>query len=352
MTEDGESDIEVVLSVERCLVYVQVVLLNSKVKATAKKDIEKLASETGLNKTQLAKRAGTAASNVRAAINGDVVSGSVADAIAAALGKDTASLFKLSQDTTPLSVKTVIEHHRFISSVFAQAEKELLVPYNPARRATPPKLERKEADCFQPDEVLKILQCLESEPIKWQALTHLLIVTGCRRGEIAGLRWESVDWDNKQIKIERALLYSADKGIYSTTTKTGETRYIKLPDETMQLLRSYRSWHTELRFKNGDRWVDTGYMFTRDNGDVMHPDSITQWLSGFSERHDLPPIHPHKFRHTMASMLINDGADIVTVSKRLGHAKVSTTTDIYSHIIKEADAKAADSIADTLLRRA
>ena len=104
--------------------------------------------------------------------------------------------------------------------------------------------------------------------------------------------------------------------------------------------------------RNGDRWVDSGYVFVRDNGDMLHPDSVTQWLSGFSKKYDLPPIHPHKLRHTMASVLINDGADIVTVSKRLGHAKVSTTTDIYSHIIKEADAKAADSIADAILRRA
>ena len=324
----------------------------SAVKATAKKDIGKLISATGLNTTQFAKSAGTAATNIRAAVKGDTVSMKVADAISTALNKETENLFKLSQDTTPLSVKTVVEHHRFISAVFAQAEKELLIPYNPARRATPPKLDKKEADCFQPDEMVKILQCLETEPIKWQTLTHLLIVSGCRRGEIAGLRWESVDWENNQIKIERALLYSADKGVYESTTKTGEMRYIKLPDETMRLLKTYRSWQTELRFKNGDRWIDTGYVFTRDNGDALNPDSITQWLSGFAERHDLPPIHPHKFRHTMASMLINDGADIVTVSKRLGHAKVSTTTDIYSHIIKEADAKAADCIAESLLRRA
>lgn len=325
---------------------------NSRVKAIAKKDIGQLIAETGLSKTQFAERADTAASNVRAAIKGDAVSKAVADAISMALGKKTESLFKLVQDMTPLSVKTIIEHHRLISAIFTQAEKELLIPYNPARRATPPKLDRKEAECFQPDEILRILECLDNEPIKWKTLTHMLIVTGCRRGELAGLRWKSIDWDNSQIKVDRALLYSPEKGIYESTTKTGETRYIKLPEESLQLLKQYRAWHTELRFKNGDQWVNTDYVFTRDNGDVLHPDSITQWLSGFSKKYDLPPIHPHKFRHTMASMLINNGADLVTVSKRLGHKKVSTTTDIYSHIIKEADAKAAESIADELLRRA
>lgn len=92
-------------------------------------------------------------------------------------------------------------------------------------------------------------------------------------------------------------------------------------------------------------------MFVRDNGTALNPDSISGWLKGFEERHGLVDVHAHKFRHSMASILINQGTDIVAVSKRLGHATVSTTTDIYSHIIKEADAKSAECIADAYLRR-
>ena len=104
--------------------------------------------------------------------------------------------------------------------------------------------------------------------------------------------------------------------------------------------------------KNGDRWIESDYVFTRDDGGVMNPDNVTQWLGNFARKYGLPPIHPHKFRHTMASLLIYNGTDALTVSKRLGHAKVSTTTDIYSHVIKQADEQAAESIADVILRRA
>ena len=86
--------------------------------------------------------------------------------------------------------------------------------------------------------------------------------------------------------------------------------------------------------------------------DALNHDNATQWLSNFAKKYGLPPIHPHKFRHTMASLLIYNGTDTLTVSKRLGHAQVSTTTDIYSHAIKEADERAAESIADVILRRA
>lgn len=122
--------------------------------------------------------------------------------------------------------------------------------------------------------------------------------------------------------------------------------------ETIQLLKEYRAYHHGLRLKNGDRWLETDYVFTRDDGGVMNPDNVTQWLSNFAKKYGLPPIHPHKFRHTMASLLIYNGTDTLTVSKRLGHAKVSTTTDIYSHAIKQADERAAESIADVILRRA
>lgn len=83
----------------------------------------------------------------------------------------------------------------------------------------------------------------------------------------------------------------------------------------------------------------------------MSPDSITGWLNDFSTRHNLPHINPHAFRHTVASVLLANGTDIVTVSKQLGHASVITTGNIYSHIIEENEAKASECIADVLLRK-
>ena len=324
----------------------------SQVKATPKKDIAKLMKEKKLSAAALSRSTGIAASTFAPAIHGETVSQHTADALAAALGFKTEVLFKLAKDGSPLSTKTILEHHRLISTVMTQAEKEMLVQYNPAHRATPPKIERTEVDSFQPEELARIMECLDEEPIKWRTITHLLIVTGCRRGEIMGLRWDAIDWEGKQLRIDRALLYTPTSGIYEDTTKTGETRFIKIPEETVQLLRLYRAYFDGLRLKNGDRWIESGYVFTRDDGGIMNPDNVTQWLSGFARKHDLPPIHPHKFRHTMASLLICNGTDALTVSKRLGHSKVSTTTDIYSHAIKQADERAAESIADVILRRA
>lgn len=83
----------------------------------------------------------------------------------------------------------------------------------------------------------------------------------------------------------------------------------------------------------------------------MRSDVITGWLSEFSTRHNLPHITPHAFRHTVASVLLANGTDLVTVSKQLGHASVNTTESFYSHIIEENKAKASACIADVLLRK-
>ena len=93
-------------------------------------------------------------------------------------------------------------------------------------------------------------------------------------------------------------------------------------------------------------------MFTQYDGKPLHPDSVTNFLTKFSKKYDLPHINAHAFRHTMASLLYFNGMDSVSISKRLGHAQVSTTANIYAHIMQEADQKNADNLSDVLFKKA
>ena len=313
--------------------------------------IEEYMKENGLPKYKYAELAGTAVTNVNAVLNGNTVSVKTAEKVISPLKREVKQLFKIENDATPLSPKTVLEHHRLIHTVMSQAEKEMIILYNPASRATPPKADKKEARTLQPEELERVIDALQKEPLKWQCLTELLMTSGCRRGEVMGLTWENVDFDNNTIFVKYNLLYSAKTHkVYVDSPKTHETRYVTLPAETMQLLKSWKATQELEKKRCGDSWIDEEYefVFTRSDGLRMHPDSVTKWLSSFSKRNSLPALHPHLFRHSMASLLIAKNVDIVSVSKRLGHAKVSTTSDIYSHIIKEVDAKNAECIADVL----
>lgn len=250
---------------------------------------------------------------------------------------------------TGLSAKTILEHHRVISSILSQAVKEQLIPSNTAQRATLPKVPKHEMKAFEVEELQAILNALRKEPIKWQVMTNLLIATGARRGEILGLRWNCVDWENDRLYLRENRVYTAETGAISTTLKTGENRYVTVSATVMELLRQWQAEQAETF--SALKITPSDYILTAENGSPMHPDSPTDWLAKFSKRHGLPPIHPHMFRHTQASLLISEGVDILTVSKRLGHAKVSTTLDIYSHVLAKSDEKACSAIDSLLYRK-
>ncbi len=320
-------------------------------RATATADLSAILKERKWTREKLSLMAGISATTVTAACRLEKIRGDKAESIAAALDQPVNQLFALERDTAPLSAKSLLAHHRLIHTILHEAEREMLVAYNAASKATPPKDTKKEPNYFQPDQISQILDALNDEPLKWHLITHLLIVTGCRRGEIMGLKWEKIDFKSNQIRIDSALKYLPEVGVYEGDTKTGNTRRLYLPEETMQLLRQHRVDWLELKLKNGDRWKNTDYVFVQDDGRPMNPDSIGSWLTKFSQRHDLPHINPHAFRHTVASVLIANGTDVVTVSKQLGHQKISTTEDFYSHLIEKNKEQASECIATSLLRR-
>ena len=312
------------------------------VRAIAKHSLGRRFKEEHISKAELARRSSLGAMTITAALRGDPLRLTSAEAIARSMGYDVSDLFTIRNNEIPLSAKTVLEHHRLISMILSHADKEMVVPYNAAAKASPPRARKPKPDYFQPEEMEEIIQALEDEPIRWKAMTYLLIDTGCRRSEVMGLKWENVELDTGVITIETALLYTKEKGIYEGPPKNGQVRAVKLAPQSLALLKKYKLEQTRLRLLNGDRWVNSGYVFTKDDGQCMHPDSITYWLNQFSKKHNLPHIHPHAFRHTAASTMIANGVDLVTTAAELGHADATTTAMIYAHQIARQRAKAAD----------
>ena len=288
------------------------------------------------------------------AMKGRSVNQSTAEKIAAAFGMPADRLFSIQRNMKPLSAKTVKEHHRLIHTVLETAVKENLIPYNPAARATPPKCTAPKADYLEIEQVTEIMEHLEKEPLKWRTIVNLLIVTGVRRGEILGLCWSCINWEFSQVHIERCVYYQADRGVYTDIPKTEKSdRYIKLPAQTMELLRQYKEeyydkfvtdsgskWNSRLSLPDGKgemQVMDNDFVFVSESFDnlgyPLHPDSIAQWLDSFSKRYGLPHLHPHQFRHTAASLLYFNGLDTISIAGYLGHAQPSTTVNLlYGHI--------------------
>ena len=322
-------------------------------KAKAQVNLAAMLKAKKISRMAIAEASGMGAYTINAAVRGETVSKAAAVAVCDVLGCKIEKTFLVMEKNEPLSAKTILEYHRFIHTVLEQAVKEGLVPFNVASRATLPKASRKNANYFSESTVIAIRNALEEEPIRWKMLVHLYMITGARRGEILGLKWAAVDFARNRIHIENNVLYTVDRGIYEDTPKTeSSVRWITLPAETMVLLKKWKAYQEEERLRLGEYYQDRDFVFARDNGQPMHPDTVTDWMKKFSKRHNLPHINPHAFRHTMASLLYFNRVDSVSISKRLGHAKVSTTEDIYAHVIEAADQRNADILSDVFLKRA
>lgn len=244
-----------------------------------------------------------------------------------------------------LSAKTILYHHRVISSILNDAVEWQLIPFNPASRVKPPKVQKKQAACYDVVQVKAMLKALETEEPKYRVIVTLALLTGLRRGELMGLTWQDVDFDGGTLMVRQASQYLPGKGTFVKEPKNESSqRLLALPRVLINMLRQYKKEQAEHRLKVGDLWQGSDRLFTTWDGQPMHPDTISKWFPKFLKRHGLTPLTFHGLRHTTATVLINKGIPLKNVSGRLGHADVGTTGNIYSHFLQSADRVIADTL--------
>lgn len=275
----------------------------------------------------------------------------VALQICAAIEKKLDKVFT-PVDTKPLSERTVLQHHLILSTMFTDAVRWGLMRENPCSKVAPPKIENKK-EMRSLDEVglLRMLQCIENEPIKLQAMIMLPLVTGCRRGEIAGLEWGHLTGGN--VSIRQAASYTPKKGIFIKRPKNeSSVREIAIPASVVLLMKQYKRWQTEQRLKVGDQWIVNDWVFATWDGHIMHPDSFSSAFKDFIKRHNLPDLRLHDLRHTACTMLLHKGLNVKAVAARMGHANANVTLTVYAHALRSADQMAADMMEEIVSKSA
>ena len=244
------------------------------------------------------------------------------------------------------SHSTVLKIYTILHSLFKMAYRGDMIERNPMDKVERPKPRKDEVKSTQPDalsavEVNQVLTTLREEPLKWQALIHVLIDTGVRRGECCALRWENVDFKTGTLTISGNLCYTKDKGVYLDTPKNGKTRTVYVGEDTLALLRQLRLQQAESTISE---WV-----FTQENSaEPMHPQSPTRYMKRFSQRCGVSNLHPHILRHSFASIAITNGADIASVSEAMGHSDKAVTLRMYTHANQESISRASQIVRDAV----
>lgn len=248
------------------------------------------------------------------------------------------------------SEKTVKHHYTLVSEIFNSAIKWGYLNNNPNRNVTPIKVHKKEIKCYSPEEVAKLIEVLQREPIKYQAVIMLALDSGCRRGELTGLNWEDIDFEKSTININKATQYVAGYGTFEKSTKTDTSnRIVYITHTTIQILKKYKKEQNEKRLLLGDKWQESKRVFTTDYGEDMHPDRPYKILKQIIKKYNLKDITFHGLRHTSISLQISSGIQTQIISKRAGHSNISITHNIYSHFFDNGFKEVANKM-DTFLQ--
>lgn len=247
----------------------------------------------------------------------------------------------------PLCAKSIKNYISFVSSIFNYAIGLDMLSTNPCRDANIPPVKRPEREIYTVDEAQMFIdRLIENAPIMYQCYFILAIYSGFRRGELCGLTWGDIDFENHIITINKALYQITDKGTMLDTPKTAASnRSLKLGEEIFTFLRRLQEFYELESRRLGSQWHDNDFVFKRQDGSVISPLRPNEWLHSFCSKEGLKYVTPHSFRHLAASLMIESGASVKTVQACLGHSEAKTTLDIYAHAFAKAQAKASEAIA-------
>lgn len=240
---------------------------------------------------------------------------------------------------------TVRKIHDVLKCALNQAVKQDVILRNPANLVDPPPKPHREMAILSESQLSQLLVAARDHRL--EALFHLAITTGIRESEVLALKWSDLDWRKGSLKVERQLERSHGKGIQFSTPKTAfGKRSIKLGRKTIEILRRHYEHQQTERIAAGETWKEYDLIFPSSVGTPIQQHSLWRGYKNLLKQAGLPPFRFHDLRHTSASLMLNHDVPVIIVSRRLGHARASITSDVYGHLMPNMQDEAAEMIDD------
>ncbi|HBQ87201.1 MAG TPA: hypothetical protein DD811_12105 [Syntrophomonas sp.] len=256
-----------------------------------------------------------------------------------------------------LAPSTIQKYFHIISAMFTFAVDLGELKENPCSKVKPPKIPKRKPISLDKDPAIELLMALRYESLKYKCITLIAATTGERRGEIVGIGDSTLDLINCIIDVSRAIRHTKGRIFLKDPKSESSKRTTPFPMEIVPLLKEMVIARDKQREKCGDKWfnkvetkdgelVDNDLLFTQWNGKPMHPNSVDTWWTKFKERNTLPDnLTFHGLRHTNITQLIKSGVDVGTVADNAGHAKTSTTVDVYDDPLPSVKREVANKIS-------
>ena len=234
-----------------------------------------------------------------------------------------------------LSPKTVRNIHQVISSAMDFAKAQKLIAVNPTDGCALPKLEHREMKTLPVEQLASFLR--EAKESGVFEMYYIELATGLRRGELLGLKWEDLNLEQCTLRVQRQVSRINGEVVEAPLKTKNSYRTISLGEDAVGILK-----------KQKKKCGDSEYVFPSPTGGPISPDSVIQMLHRVLKRAGLPKVRFHDLRHTFATVALQNGVDIKTVSGMLGHYSAGFTLDTYAHVTTAAQREAAKTMGNIL----
>ena len=234
-----------------------------------------------------------------------------------------------------LSPKTVRNIHQVISSAMDFAKAQKLIAVNPTDGCALPKLEHREMKTLPVEQLASFLR--EAKESGVFEMYYIELATGLRRGELLGLKWEDLDLEQCTLRVQRQVSRINGEVVEAPLKTKNSYRTISLGEDAVGILKKQRK-----------KCGGSEYVFPSPTGGPISPDSVIQMLHRVLKRAGLPKVRFHDLRHTFATVALQNGVDIKTVSGMLGHYSAGFTLDTYAHVTTQAQREAAKTMGNIL----
>jgi len=228
------------------------------------------------------------------------------------------------------------------------AVKQRLIPYNPCLGVDLEEERREPAQVWTPDIVVAFLAHAESVNDRLAVLYRLVLLRGLRRGEVVPLRWSAVDMDERVLLVRENAPQIGGKVMLGQPKSRAGERVVSLDAGTVEALRAHRKRQLAERLAWGEAYEDNDLVFAREDGSMEMPERVSRRFKQLAREAGLPPIKLHGGRHTAASLALEAGVAMKSVSDQLGHATTGITADLYTHVSKVVRDDAAERVAALL----
>ena len=243
--------------------------------------------------------------------------------------------------------RTIQLIHAVLHNVLKQAVRERILGHNPMDAVERPKVEQPEMRVWDEEQIRQFL--ISAYGSVFEAAYYLALSTGMREGELLGLKWSDVDWNKATLFVQRQLQYIKGQGYVFVPPKTkAGKRKIKVGSSTLKYLEAHRSQQAIQKTLAEGRWQENNLIFPTTIGTPLDCRRLTKEFRRPLKRAGLPPICFHHLPHSSLNTLMDNEVPVNTVQRRAGHAKPSTTVNIYGHSTARSHDAAAEKIEELI----